>query len=109
MPRDTQINTTGLVTRTRGDVDRSITSLTGSSQSLLGSGIDQRLRKRIIFKNGPAIAAINLNGGTAAVGGADCITLQPYEGLALDGKDCPMTAVTVIGTAAQYFGCYEGF
>jgi len=109
MPRDTQINNVGLVSRTRGNVDRGITSLSGSSQSLLDVGNQPRIRKRVIFKNGAAIAAINLNGGTAAIGGAGCITLQPYEGLALEGKDCPMAAVTVIGTAGQYFGCYEGF
>lgn len=105
--RDTQINTTGLVTRTRGDVDRNITSLTGASQTLLNAS--PSLRKRIIFKNGAAIAAINLNGGTAAIGGAGSLTLQPYEGLALYGDDCPKSAVTVIGTAGQYFGCVEGF
>jgi hypothetical protein len=105
--RDTQINTTGLVTRTRGDVDRNIPSLTGSSQTLLEAS--PSLRKRIIFKNGAADAAINITGGTAAIGGAGSITLQPYEGIALTGDDCPKTAVTVIGTAGQYFGCVEGF
>lgn len=104
--RDTQINTAGLVTRTRGDVDRNITSLTGASQTLLEQS--PSLRKRVIFKNGAAIAAINLTGGTAAIGGAGSITLQPYEGIARYGDDCPKGPVTVIGTAGQYFGCIEG-
>lgn len=107
MPPDPHVNYVGSVTRTRGNVDRTITSLSGSSQQLCAAS--ESLRKRLIFKNGAAVAALNLNGGTAAIGGAGCITLQPYEGLALYGKDCPKTAITVIGTSTNYFSCYEGF
>ena len=107
MQADVNVNRIGSVTRVRGNVDRNITSLSGSSQSLLAAS--DSLRKRIIFKNGAAIAAVHLNGGTAAIGGAGCITLQPYEGIALYGEDCPKAAMTVIGTAGQYFGCQEGF
>ena len=109
MLADTQVNRTGLVTRVRGNVDRTITSLTGSSQTLVpipSSGVP---RKRLVFKNGAANAALNLLGGTAAIGGAGCITLEPYEGLALYGEDCLNNAITVIGTVANYFSCYEGF
>lgn len=107
MPPNPAVNYTGLMTRTRGNVDRTITSLSGSSQTLVSAS--EALRKRLILKNGAAAAAINLNGGTAAIGGAGCLTLQPYEGLALYGDDCPKSAVTVIGTSTNYFSCFEGF
>jgi hypothetical protein len=103
--RDISVNTQGLVTRVRGLIDRVITSLTGSSQQVVGATI---LRKRLIFKNGANPVAINLLGGTAAIGGAGCITMTAYEGLALIGDDCPDGVVTVIGTAANYFSCLEG-
>ena len=104
---DMHVNRDGLKEPVRGNQDRSITSLSGSSQALVPARAS--LRKRLIFKNGAAIAAINIIGGTAAIGGAGCITLQPYEGLALTGRDCPLAAVNVIGTAGQYFNCLEGF
>ncbi len=107
MPPNPSVNYSGLSNRTRGNVDRSIASLSGSSQALVPAS--EALRKRLIFKNGAAAAVLNLKGGTAVAGGANCVTLQPYEGLALYGQDCPKDAITVIGTSANYFNCLEGF
>lgn len=102
---DIYVNYTGLVNRTVGNIDRTITSLSGSSQTLMAAN---PLRNRIIIKNGGAACAINLSGGTAAIGGAGCITLQPFEAFTLSGRDCPQTTVTVIGTAANYVNALEG-
>lgn len=108
MARDTATLSGGSITRTLGNVDRSITSLSGSSQTLLNAA-SRASRKRIIMKNGGTAAGVNLNGGTAAIGGAGTITLAAGEGLSLSGRDCPQGAITVIGTAAAYFSCFEGF
>lgn len=103
--RDTSINTTGLKNVTRGLIDRSIASLTGSSQTLMEAN---PIRKRFIFKNGAASVGLNLKGTTAVIGGADTVTLLAYEGIALSGKDCPKGAITVIGTSTNYVSAYEG-
>lgn len=103
---DPNVNREGLSTRVYGNIDRSITSLSGSSQLLMPASTGQR--KRIIFANGAATAAVNIKGGTAAIGGAGCITLQPYEKIAFTGDDCPMDAIYVIGTATFYFNAFEG-
>lgn len=103
--RDVSINTTGLKTVTSGLIDRTITSLSGSSQTLANAN---PARKKLILKNGAANAGVNLKGGTAAIGDAETITLLPYEGLVLSGKECPLGAITVIGTSTNYFSAYEG-
>lgn len=108
MPPDPTLNYGTLRTETRGNVDRTIASLSGASQSLLAAS-PFGYRKRIILKNGAAAAAVHMNGGTAAIGAAGCMTLQPYEGVTLTGKDCPKGAITVIGTSTNYFSCFEGF
>lgn len=102
---DVNVNYTGLATRTVGNVDRTITSLSGSSQTLMAAN---PIRKRIIIKNGAFNAGVNLLGSTAAIGGAGTITLLPYEALILTGDDCPKTAITVIGTATAYLSALEG-
>ena len=85
--------------------DDTITSLSGVSQALV---VANPLRKSLLFKNGAATVAINILGGTAAIGGVGCMTLQPYEGLALTGADCPVGGVNVIGSVAHYFNAFEG-
>lgn len=85
--------------------DKTITSLSGSSQTLIAANSS---RKSLMFKNGASPVAVNILGGTAAIGGAGCMTFQAYEGFALTGADCPLGAITVIGTAANYIGAFEG-
>jgi len=85
--------------------DKTITSMSGSSQTLIAANA---ARKSILFKNGATAVAVNILGGTAAIGGAGCMTFQAYEGFSLTGADCPLGAITVIGTAANYIGAFEG-
>ena len=85
--------------------DKTITSLSGSSQTLIAANA---ARKSILFKNGATAVAVNILGGTAAIGGAGCMTFQAYEGFSLTGSDCPLGAITVIGSAANYIGAFEG-
>lgn len=85
--------------------DKTITSATGSSQTLAASNA---ARKSILIKNGGSATGVNINGGTAVIGGAATITLQPFESLFLSGADCPVGAITVISTATAYVSAYEG-
>ena len=84
--------------------DKTITSLTGSSQTLAAAAS----RKSLFIKNGAAAIGLNLLGGTAAIGGAGTTTLLAYEGLFLSGDDCPVGDITVIGTSTNYVTCYQG-
>ena len=85
--------------------DKTITSATGSSQTLAAANAS---RKSILIKNGAAQTGVNINGGTAAIGGAATLTLQPFESLFLSGPDCPVGAITVISTATAYVSALEG-
>ncbi len=85
--------------------DKTITSATGSSQTLAAANASRRC---LIIKNGASPTGVNLLGGTAAIGGAGTITLQAYESLYLSGAECPTGAITVISTAAAYISAYEG-
>lgn len=85
--------------------DKTITSATGSSQTIAAANAS---RKSIIIKNGLTDAGVNILGGTAVIGGAGTMTLGPLEGLKLTGADCPLNAITVIGTSAAYISCLEG-
>ena len=93
----------GSATIVVGTVDRSIINLTGSSQTVM---LPEPRRKRIIIKNGAAPMAININGGTAAIGAADCMTFQAYEGF--EFLDPPKGQINIIGTAANYCNLFEG-
>lgn len=84
--------------------DKTITSATGSSQTLAAANAN---RKAILIKNGATSIGVNLLGGTAAIGGAGTITLGPLEGLILEGAKCPVGLITVIGTASAYISCIE--
>lgn len=84
--------------------DKTITSLSGSSQTLMAANSG---RRSLLIKNGDTNVAVNILGGTAAIGGAGCLTLQPYEALFLSGVDCPLGAITIIGTAAKYCSAFE--
>lgn len=85
--------------------DKTITSATGSSQTLAAANAS---RKSILIKNGASATGVNILGGTAAIGGAGTLTLQAYESLYLSGADCPVGAITVISTAGAYIFAVEG-
>lgn len=85
--------------------DKTITSATGASQTLMAANT---ARKSILIKNGASATGVNINGTTAAIGGAATMTLQPYESLFISGADCPTGAITVISTAAAYISAFEG-
>lgn len=85
--------------------DKTITSASGASQTLAAANA---ARKSILIKNGASNTGVNINGGTAAIGGAATLTLLPYESLFLSGADCPVGAITVISTAAAYISALEG-
>lgn len=85
--------------------DLTITSATGSSETLAAANAG---RKSLLIKAGASQVGVNLLGGTAAIGGAETLTLQPYEALFLSGADCPVGAITVISTAAAYVSAFEG-
>lgn len=85
--------------------DKTITSATGSSQTLAAANAN---RKSILIKNGASQTGVNINGGTAAIGGAATLTLQPYETLFMSGADCPVGAITVISTSSAYISAFEG-
>lgn len=84
--------------------DKSITSLSGASQTLTAAlGNRQFL---LIVNTGNANIGVNLAGGTAAFGGTGTITIVANGSLLLD-HFVPQNAVTVIGTAAQPVCCIE--
>ena len=85
--------------------DKTVTSATGSSQTLAAANAS---RKSILIKNGASQTGVSITGATAAIGGAATLTLQPYETLYLSGADCPVGAITVISTATAYISAYEG-
>jgi hypothetical protein len=93
----------GSATIVVGTVDRSIINLTGASQSVM---LPEPRRKRIIIKNGANPVAININGGTAVIGAANCMTFQAYEGF--EFLDPPKGQINIIGTAVSYCNIYEG-
>src|SRR5262245_25108692 len=85
--------------------DKTITSTSGASQTLIASNAN---RKSLLIKNGAVQAGVSLTGATAAIGGAATITLQPYEPLFLSAADCPTGNITVIAAATNYVSAYEG-
>ena len=103
MSNDPYVNEGEVFTIPSGTVDRSITSLTGSSQTVM---LPEPRRKRIIIKNGANPVAININGGTAVIGAANCMTFQAYEGF--EFLDPPKGQINIIGTAVSYCNIYEG-
>ena len=88
--------------------DASITSLSGSSETLLAA---QPGRSYLLIQNtGTANCTVNMTGGTAAAGGAACVTLSPIN--ATGPNNCiefsefvPANAIKVIGTAGQPVLC----
>jgi len=85
--------------------DKSITSLSGSSQSALAANPQRQLL--VIQNTGNANVGINLVGGTAAIAGTGTITLAPQGSMTFD-ITIPLGAVNVIGTAGQPLLVLEG-
>lgn len=85
--------------------DKTITSATGSSQTIMASNSS---RKSLIIQAVNTQVGVNINGGTAAIGGAGTLVLMPGKDLILTGADCPVGAITVIATASTYIPAYEG-
>ena len=85
--------------------DRTITSLTGSSQSLMAQNMTRYVV--IIENSGADNIGVNLAGGVAAIGGAGTLTLAPGGSIVLD-TTAVGNAINVIGTAAQPVCAYEG-
>jgi hypothetical protein len=77
--------------------DRTVTSATGSSQTLMAANTARHSLN--VVNTGNANCGINPTGGTAAIGGAGTLTLAPL------GNYSPhiptLSAVTIICTAAQ--------
>jgi hypothetical protein len=85
--------------------DKTITSATGSSQTIMAANAS---RKSLIIQAISATVGVNINGGTAAIGGAGTLVLLPGKDLILSGAECPVGAITIITTAATYVPAYEG-
>ena len=91
---------TGLVS------DKSITSLSGSSETLLAQNMQRSFL--LIVNTGNANIGVNLAGGTAAIGGTGTVTIVANGSLIFeDAGFIPGNAINVIGTAAQPVCCYE--
>ena len=91
--------------------DKTITSLAGSSETIAAQNGN---RAGLIVQNtGTAAVAVNILGGTAALGAAGCITLSPpgttvgTNSLIFLGEAVPQAAITVRGTAGQPCACLE--
>lgn len=89
-----------------GLTDRSITSLSGSSQQLMPQNTQRSLL--IIENTGNANIGVNLAAGTAAIGGTGTITLVPNGSIIIDSQAVPFQQINVIGTAGQSVTAFEG-
>lgn len=94
------------VTSTYALSDCSVSSLTGSSQSLVASNPQRKYL--LVFNSGANTAYVNLAGGTAAVSGASSVSLPSGASVVVTGAAVSRSAATVIGTASQPITCYEG-
>lgn len=86
--------------------DCSVSSLTGSSQSLVAANPQRKYL--LIVNSGANNAYVNLAGGTAATSGISSAQISPQGTVLLSGATVARNAVTVIGTSAQPVTCYEG-
>lgn len=77
--------------------DRTITSATGASQTMMAANASRH--SLTIENTGNANCGVNPTGGTAAIGGAGTMTLAPLG--AYTPRVPTLSAVTVICTAAQ--------
>lgn len=77
--------------------DRTITSASGASQTLMAANASRH--SLTVMNTGNANCGVNPTGGTAAIGGAGTITLAPLGSYA--PRIPTLSAVTVICTAGQ--------
>lgn len=77
--------------------DRTVTSATGASQTMMAANAARH--SLTIVNTGNANCGVNPTGGTAAIGGAGTLTLAPLG--AFTPRIPTLSAVTVICTAAQ--------
>lgn len=81
----------------------SISSLTGSSQSLLSANPNRKYL--FLFNSGANNAYVDLAGNTAT--SADTL-LVPGSSLVISGSQIPVNAINITGTSSQPFACNEG-
>jgi hypothetical protein len=77
--------------------DRTITSASGASQTLMAANASRH--SMTVVNTGNANCGVNPTGGTAVIGGAGTLTLTPLG--AYTPRIPTLSAVTVICTAAQ--------
>jgi hypothetical protein len=85
--------------------DKSILSLSGSSQQLVAA--DETRVYLFIQNTGNANVGVNIAGGAAALLGTGTATLIPNASWTFD-ISIPLGPVTVIGTAGQPLVCFTG-
>lgn len=105
---DVNINT-GLATYAVGPKDRSIASLSGSSQLLMPANPDRR--DFLIKNNGANDIAITFTTAVAAANANGSIEIAPGDALSASvlGEMVPKGAIYVIGTAAQPVYAHETY
>lgn len=91
---NTSVNTNPVGTT---PTDRTIASMSGSSQQLMAANSSRR--QLIVQNTGSSNIGINPTGGTASIGAAGTLTLVP--GGSYYPRIPTLSAVTVIGTASQ--------
>lgn len=91
----TTVTTTNPVGST--PTDRTVTSATGASQTVMAANATRH--SFMIVNTGNANCGINPTGGTAAIGGAGTITLAPLG--SYSPRIPTLSAITAICTAAQ--------
>ncbi len=77
--------------------DRTITSMSGSSQQLMAANASRKSLN--IMNTGTSNIGVNPTGGTAVIGGAGTLTIVPQG--AYTPRVPTLSAINVIGTAAQ--------
>jgi hypothetical protein len=74
---------------------KSVSSATGSSQTIAAENLARR--ELFVYNIAATDWTLNLIGGTAAAGAADCVTLKPGDAITINGTN----KITAIGTAAS--------
>lgn len=98
---DVLVNRSGLATYTLGPQDRSILSLSGSSQQLMPANPNRRSFN--IQNTGTADIVVTFVAATAAANSLGCYEIPPSAMLSAEmlGGQVPKGACQIIGTAGQ--------
>lgn len=94
-----------IVTEPSTYVDRSKTSLSGSSETLMAANPYRRIL--VIHNIASNPVAVNLTGGAASLTAGGSIKLAAGGTLIID-RHCPQSAITIIGTSTDDVTAYEG-